>query len=358
MNLNELIDDEVENEVKNLPHVESDELDDFDKLNKLLDTKDIEPLKNNVVKLKDEITTLENLKDIYNYLDKKKKIDRDLSLKIYEIDPSIYNKRLSKESFTEEPTRTNFDDTIVFLDNRINDTQNNALTILKEVLDQGLTQCENLYKKFTDEIQPKVMEKYEDIVTLITNNELLLNAESVLFLNEDKKTFYNAYDKYLKEITCASFYTIEDSINPISAEKFKDIIRQISDLLENNKHFNNLIKIMVDHDKPIPIKDIINAELISTDITVSDIFLIYRGTKGHWYFSNMEYIIDYVINIIEFKRNDIKELDDSNQMTNFMINMKEELSEIRLGLDFIICYINNIFQFMRLCRALFLQIGI
>mgnify|MGYP001626196079 CR=1 FL=1 len=354
MNLNELIDDEVENEVKKLPNIESDDDPDyknFEELNELIFSPQIESLN-------DQIQTLEHLKEIKDYLDKKKKIDRKLSVKINEIDNSFYNKRLSRESFTEEPTKTNYQDTIVFLDDRINDVQNNSLTILKEVLSQGLEQCETLYKKFTDEIQPEVLKYYNDVCELITDNENILSTESILFFNPDKKSFYDAYHKYLKDILKDEFYTIEDSINPIRAESFKETVRKIDDLLENNPLFNKFIKIMVDHEKPVPIKDILLSEVMQCDITIDDIFLIFRGTKGHWYFSNMEYIIDYVINIIEFKSNDIKEMDDSNQIAQYMINMKEELYEIKLGLDFIICFIRNIFPFMRLCRALFLQIGI
>ncbi len=346
-NLNTLITDEDDDVVDELSNVESDKV--------MPSITDLDKLLGATENFSVDIEALYNKIDLYKHICSHKVISKNTSKIINDVYGNFYNNRMTQETFTEYETKTNYDNSIIFMEANIANDTNNLVEILRHIFDTGLTECEDFYEKFANVIQPVTIEAYNEIYSLITDQESLVNLESLLFLDSSKNKFVNVFDMPFHQLVNEEIYDTDNNLYKKDLASYikNDILPEYIKLLDNNVKFAKLTKLIADSDKPIPMTDIVKIELNYSDISIADIFSIFRGSKGYWYYSNIQYILDYVVNVVSLKKVDYDSLKDDGTLTNYLFDIKEEIKDIRDVLEFMLQYVNSIGKFFDISRALF-----
>ncbi len=340
-NLNSLITDEDENEAENLPDIEED-------------TRSLK-LKKDIDELFSSLESLKHKHELKDYVDSHKTINKKIAKEASQIFDGFITANRSIESYSEDNTKINYNDSLVFMNVSIDSSETNALTLLKEIFTTGLEECETFYDAYVNKIRPRIETAYNEVYVLISEHQNLADLSSILFMKNDedgKAQFVNTFDMTLKEIVESDLETIPDSFPTISFVKYKEIIKEICTLLDNNKSFFRLTKMIADSNKPIAIPTIYNTEIIDLSMSPKEIYSIFLG-KGLWYYSNMESLLDYVVNLVNLKKYDYDELTKTNApLSSYLVDMQTEVKEVRDALGFMLEYVNNIGKFIHLCYKL------
>lgn len=341
-NLNTLITDEDDDEVENLPNIEEDQ-------SSLKLKKDIEEL----------FSSLESLKNKYelkDYVDSHKTINKKIAQEASQIFDGFITSSRMIESYSDDNTMINYNDSLVFMNTSIDSSETNALSLLKEIFTAGLEECEQFYDAYVNKIRPRIEKAYNETYVLISDHQTLADLSSILFLKNDednKAQFVDTFDMTLKEIVESDLETIPDSFPSISFSKYKEIVKEICTLLGDHKDFFRLTKMIADSSKPIAIPTIYNTEIIDLTMTPKELYSIFLG-KGLWYYSNMESLLDYVVNLVNLKKYDYDELTKTGApLSSYLVDMQDEVKEVRDALNFMLEYVNNIGKFIHLCYKLF-----
>lgn len=349
MNLNDIITDEEDTEYKGMSSVESDDLlNDFNELDSLF-TKD---------KVDELIASNESyleMKDLYRYIKENKTITKKLAQEVDTIFGDLFKPRMSKESYTDIPTLTNYADTIIFMDSKINNSENNRVAVLQEIMDKGIDDCQGFYEKFRKTVIPTVMETYSEIYTFITENSYIKDLDSVIFLDQDNN-FVNVYNLPIDTVVNMSLKDIPDY--PGVYENVNKSLKDLVELLNDNKLFAKFIKTIVDNNTPVALSEITKVQLSYYGVTTKDLMSLFRDNKGFWYFNNIHTLIDYAINIIDLKRADYKETTVTGVLSQYAVDINEELVEIKRALSFVLEFVKCILPFLYICKSLFISLEV
>lgn len=349
MNLNDIIPDEEENESISLPGIESDDaLADFSELDKLF-TKD------KVDELTEANEAYLEMKDLYRHITETKRIDKKLAQEVDLVFGELFKPRMSKESYTDMPTLTNYADTIIFMDSKINNSENNRIAILQEIMDKGIEDCQDFYEKFKKTVIPIVMDVYSETYIFVTENSYVKDLDSILFLDQDNK-FVNVYDLPIDKVVDMNLKDVPDY--PGVYSNVNKSLKELVDLLNENKLFAKFIKAIVDNNTPVALSEITKVQLSYYGLSIKDLLSLFRDNKGFWYFNNIHTLIDYVINLIDLKRADYKETTVQGTLSQYAVNINEELNEIRLALSFVLEFVKCILPFLYICKSLFISLEV
>lgn len=350
-NLNNLITDEDDDIADNLNHVESDDFNSSQYDWSILDTLGEYEEKNQ--QLDSAIESLQAKISLYRFIREKSVMSKALAQEIDSTYGNLYNQRMIKESFTEEETQTNLKYTEIFMDGEINNIKDTSVQIIKDLFDKGLDVVEKFYSFLTNHFQPDVINFYNDIYTQIVNSEYLANIESLLVLNEDKK-FIDIFDYPLSEVAKYNFSDINQEIDTM--KMIATFSKKMDDLLKEYPRFALLIKISTDNDQEVPLNTVVSSTLTYTEISIKDLFTFFRSRKGFFYLDNIPSIADYIVNIVTFKRNDYREMIEPQKvglLTDYILNIKDEVVEIQQALIFLREYVKAILSFIKTSRDIF-----
>ncbi len=342
-NLNSLIIDEDIEEVEGLPSIEEDDE------TTLKMKKDIDSL----------FSSLEDLKSKYelkDYVLSHKTINKQIAQETHKIFNNFINSKRMLESFSEDNSRINYDDSIVFMTTDISQGETNTLTLLKEVFEKGLEECADFYDVYINKIRPRIENNYNEVYMMISENLSLSDLSSIIFVKHNEtggSELVNTFNMSLQEIIDANLETLDDSYPVISFNKFKEVIGEILTVLNGNKNFYKLTQIIADSDSPVDITTIYNTEIVDLVMTPKNLYSIFLG-KGLWYYSNMETLLDYVVNLVNLKKYDYDEFSKTNApLSSFLIDISQEIKEVKDALEFMLDYVNNIGRFIHLNYELF-----
>jgi hypothetical protein len=241
MNLNGLITDQDETIEDNLPNVESDN-DDIEN----------SELYKQVKELLTVTESIQNKIELYSYIKNKSYINKRLAKEIV----AVYNdSRISVESYTNEDSKVNYKETVIFMDSDINREKNTAITILKDLFEKGIDQCDNLYEEYVNVIRPKLEDAYNEIYLAISKNIETIDLNSILFFKEETNEFINVSPMTLKEILNISS-TLSDipddkSEDNVDISQFKETIKKLSILLDKNKALLKTLIVVVSTNTPV-----------------------------------------------------------------------------------------------------------
>ncbi len=353
-NLNNLITDEDDDIADNLNNIENDDFDSSQYDWSLLDTLGEYEEKNHQLD-----TTIESLQAkiaLYRFIREKSVMSKALAQEIDSTYGNLYNQRMIKESFTEEETQTNLKYTEIFMDGEINNIKDTSVQILKDLFDKGLDVVEKFYSFLSNDFQPDVLNFYNEVYTQIVNNEHLAKMESLLVLNEDKK-FIDIFDYPLSEVAKYNFSDINQEIDTM--RMIATFAKKMDDLLKEYPRFALLIKISTDNDQEVPLNTVVSSSLTYTEISIKDLFTFFRSRKGYFYLENVPSVADYIVNIVTFKRNDYREMVEPQKaglLTDYILNVKDEVVEIQQALIFLREYIKAILPFIKNSKDMFVTL--
>lgn len=341
-NLNDLITDEDADEVENLPNIEEDP--------------QALKIKKNLDELFSSLESFKNKYELREYVSKHGTINKKIAQEANQIFDGFIGTKRMIESFSEDNSRINYDDSLVFMTTSIDNNEINAITLLKEVFTTGLEECSDFYDSYINKIRPRIEKAYNELYMFISENQYLVDLSSILFMKNDedgKAQFVDTFDMTLKEIVESDLETIPESFPAVSFSKYKDIVKEICTLLDNNKDFFRLTKMIADNNTQIPIPTIYNTQIVDLSLSPKDIYSIFIG-KGLWYYSNMETLLDYVVNLVNLKKYDYDEFAKINApLSSYLIDINQEIKEVRDALSFMLEYVNNIGKFIHLSYRLF-----
>lgn len=344
MNLNELITDEDEDVVDNLSTIESTDENAWLKSD----------LYKSVDKLFSAIESIKNKTDLLNYIQNKSYINKKLAKEMVLV-YSATNK-FSVEAYTDGDSKVNYRESVIFMDADINREKDSAITILKDVFEKGVDQCETLYDEYVNVIRPRLEETFNEIYLGISNSLEKIDLNSILFYNDEAKAFVNVSPMSLKEIQqiSGSLSDIPDDTTDIHFETFYEAIKDLLGLIEKNKVILKTLIVISNAKVPISMDEIYQSTLIDNDIALMDLFHFYMSSKGQFYINNAQSLLDYVVNLVSFKRGDYQSIiDKPNAIASFAFSVESEVIDIKKALEFMQDFINGMIDFLRFSKALF-----
>lgn len=346
MNINELITDEDIETEDDLALVEQDTPMEI-------------PLRKDIDALFETLESLKAKRELLTYIQNKSFVNKKLAREMHSIFDNIPERTLSVEMYTDTDTKVNFGDTIVFMDNNINKSANNSVSVLKEIFDKGVEQCDDYYEWYMTKHAPAIADAYNDLYARLSLCPKVGKDYSLLFMDPATDSFVDISDVPFTEIMGADFQLndIPDDPDQLSFGAFKVCVADIQELFGKNPDLLKLIKMIGDTPKVIPITDIMNAEVFESDISLKDLFKIFMGGKGLWYFSNMDTLLTFVINTVSMQRHDYAEIASrEGALSNFIFSIEEEIKQIKATLSFMNNFVSGILPFFDLMDKLFFSV--
>jgi hypothetical protein len=347
MNLNEIITDEDEEVQDDLPEIESDDIKIF---------KDNDLYKN-VNQLFSSLESIKNKIEIYDYIVNKSNINKKLATEVN----SIFKNTIAVESYTAEDSKVNYKETVVFMKDDIDSQRDASIEILKDIFSKGLDQCDELYEHYVNVIRPILDESYNEIYLSISDNIDEIDLNSILFYNTETKEFVNISPMPLKEIINNSLVLddIPDDTKEIHFKDILDIVKCFNDLFESNKSILKAIISISNADKPLSMDELYNSVLMDNDILLKDIFNFYTSSKGHFYINNAQSLLDYINNLVSFKKSDYETIkNDTNSIAAYSLSVQEEVGVIKNALEFMQDFLNGLSSFIEYSKKLFTVIKV
>lgn len=342
-NLNDLITDEDAEIQEDLPNLESDDIKSF---------KDNDLYKN----INSLFTSLESIKnkiELYNYIKNKSYINKKLATEVKEI---FVETNLSIESYTGEDSKVNYKQTVVFMDTNIDNQKDTTISLLKKIFSEGLDQADKLYDEYVNVIRPRLEESYNEIYLGISDNINEIDLNSILFYDTETKEFVNVSPKTLKEIinTSNNLADIPDDKCDIHFVELLSVVKQFSDLFEKNKSILKAIISICNSEKPLSMDELYHSTLIDNDISLKDIFHFYISSKGQFYINNAQSLLDYITNLVSFKKTDYETLkDDPNTIAAYSLTVQEEVEDVKNALEFMEDFLNGLISFLIYSKEMF-----
>lgn len=352
MNLNELIQDEDVGVMDSLPEIESDQTtlltdsDLYKKINTLFSS--LESIKNKV--------------ELLNYIKNKTYVNKKLAIEMKDVfKDSTPTNNLSIEAYTTSDSKVNYKESVIFMDSDITKNKDTTTSILKDVFEKGIEQCEKLSDDYIEVIKPKLEERYNEIYLSIADSASDLDLNSILFYNKDTKEFVNVSTLTLKEINklSESLTDIEDDKDKICFNDFHLCIVKFIELFDKNKVILKSIIAISNSDTPLAMDELYKSTLVDNDVCLKDIFNFYVSSKGQLYISNAETLLDYIINLISFQVKEymsVKNIPES--IANYAFSIENEIVDVKKALEFMESFINGMIEFLIYSKNLFVSLKI
>ncbi len=330
-NLNEMMEDELsEEEITKMSKIDFSVINDLEKL-----TESSESLREKI--------------SIRDMIVKKNKMSKEIADSVNDTFVGLFSSRLSAESFSELETKTNLDVTKVFMDNAIIKELDSTNENLKRIFSEGLDEVLNYVDKFVNEFKPDLEEKYFEVQSQVSANELS-SKNSYLLADSVSNKIVDIYTMPFKDLAMCNL--TDDSKESINLADLRQSIIGMTDLIKENPKLGTFISV-TSSDRKTVITAIYSTYADTSSLCIKDIINFFTDTKGLYYIESIKSLLDKVVNFISFKK---MEFDGSSSQTGtlsgFVYNIKDEAKEAIDMMEYVRALVNGLPELFKISKLL------